>query len=114
MSALTNILANLSGSSASQAGGSATGSEAAAAAKPAIDLYDIMNTEVNRRMSFSSSVKTFLVQNLVPILSNKDVQERLRAHLPEGQSIPNNERELRESIQSPQFRQAVGTFGFVN
>lgn len=93
MSALTNILANLSGGNPSQVAG-ATGEAAAAAAKPSIDLYDIMNTE-----------------NLVPILSNKDVQERLRAHLPEGQSIPTSERELRESIQSPQFRQAVETFG---
>lgn len=90
MSALTNILANLSGGNPSQTGGVA----ADATAKPAIDLYDIMNTE-----------------NLVPILSNNDVQERLRAHLPEGQTIPTSERELRESIQSPQFRQAVSTFG---
>ena len=51
MSALTNILANLSGGNASQAGGSTAAAEAAAA-KPAIDLYDIMNTEVDRRLIF--------------------------------------------------------------
>ena len=46
MSALTNILANLSGGNPSQVT-DATGEAAAAAAKPSIDLYDIMNTEVN-------------------------------------------------------------------
>lgn len=88
MSALTNILANLSGSTPGQTGASASG-----AGKPSIDLYDIMN-----------------IENLVPILSNKDVQEKLRPHLPDGNSLPSSERELRESIQSPQFRQAVSTF----
>ncbi|CAM4757452.1 unnamed protein product [Rotaria magnacalcarata] len=88
LSALSNILANLSDRSTAQ---EATG--AASANKPAIDLYDIMTTE-----------------NLIPILSNKDVQESLRAHLPEGSTITGSEKELRDSIQSPQFRQAVGSF----
>jgi len=42
MSALTNILANLSGANPTEGAGGA-----AAAAKPAIDLYDIMTSEVN-------------------------------------------------------------------
>ena len=41
MSALSNILANLSSGTTTEEGG------AAAAAKPAIDLYDIMTTEVS-------------------------------------------------------------------
>lgn len=41
MSALSNILANLSGGNPSQ------GASGSAAAKPPIDLYDIMTTEVN-------------------------------------------------------------------
>jgi len=56
----------------------------------------------------------FPSQYLVPILSNKDIQEALRAHLPDGSTIPGSEQELRESIQSPQFRQAVSTFRFVS
>jgi hypothetical protein len=111
MSALTNILANLSGSSASQT----MDDETSGTGKPAIDLYDIMNTEVN---SFVCTHKNDLIllfidftsQNLVPILSNKDVQEKLRAHLPDGIVMFNTEKDLRDSIQSPQFRQAVGTF----
>jgi hypothetical protein len=56
----------------------------------------------------------FSSQYLVPILSNKDVQEALQAHLPDGSTISGSEQELRESIQSPQFRQAVSTFRFVS
>ncbi|CAF1029896.1 unnamed protein product [Rotaria sp. Silwood1] len=89
MSALTSILANLSDKTTAQE----TDNAAAAASKPTIDLYDIMTAE-----------------NLIPILSNKDVQETLRSHLPEGSTVSGSEKELRESIQSPQFRQAVGTF----
>lgn len=43
MSALSSVLANLSASTPGQ-GASGTGG---AAAKPAIDLYDIMNSEVS-------------------------------------------------------------------
>ncbi|UJR30753.1 hypothetical protein I4U23_018273 [Adineta vaga] len=87
MSALSNILANLGSGSAAQ------GADADAGSKPGIDLYDIMTSE-----------------NLIPILSKKEVQETLRTHLPEGNTIPSTEKELRDSIQSPQFRQAVSTF----
>jgi hypothetical protein len=45
MSALTNILANLSGTTPTE--GAADAAAAAASAKPAIDLYDIMTVEVN-------------------------------------------------------------------
>ena len=51
MSALSNILANLSGTTPTQ-GGAAGGS-----AKPAIDLYDIMNSEVNRIISIEERRK---------------------------------------------------------
>jgi hypothetical protein len=53
MSALTNILANLSANSSTQGANSGAAADAtasaaaAAAAKPAIDLYDIMTSEVN-------------------------------------------------------------------
>jgi hypothetical protein len=41
------------------------------------------------------------------------VQEKLRVYLPEDNAIPSTEQELRESIQSPQFRQVVNAFRFV-
>ncbi|CAF2914388.1 unnamed protein product [Rotaria sp. Silwood2] len=88
LSALTNVLANL-GSNATQT----TEATETSSSNPAIDLCDIMTSE-----------------NLVPLLANKDVQEKLLAHLPEGSTVPNTEKELKESIQSPQFRQAVSAF----
>ena len=48
MSALSNVLASLSGGNAAQGGGAAA---AGGAAQPAIDLYDIMNSEVRIRIS---------------------------------------------------------------
>ncbi|CAF0810620.1 unnamed protein product [Rotaria sordida] len=86
MSALTSVLANLS-SNATEA------TTTTSSSKPVIDLCDIMTNE-----------------NLVSLLANKDVQEKLRAHLPEDNTIPNTEEELKESIQSPQFRQIVSAF----
>ncbi|CAF2809551.1 unnamed protein product [Rotaria sp. Silwood2] len=88
LSALTNVLANL-GSNATQT----TEATETSSSNPAIDLCDIMTSE-----------------NLIPLLANKDVQEKLLAHLPEGSTVPNTEKELKESIQSPQFRQAVSAF----
>jgi len=88
MSALTSVLANLGNNTTEET------EAAASSSKPTIDLYDIITSE-----------------NLIPLLSNKDVQEKLRVHLPEGNTILNTEDELRESIRSPEFRQAVNAFG---
>ncbi len=41
------------------------------------------------------------------------MQEKLRVYLPEGNTILTTEKELRDSIQSPQFRQIVNAFRFV-
>ncbi|CAF0847396.1 unnamed protein product [Rotaria sp. Silwood1] len=90
LSTLANVLANL-GSNATQTTEAAT--TTTSSSKPVIDLCNIITND-----------------NLVPLLANKDVQEKLRAHLPEGSTIPNTEEELKESIQSPQFRQAVSAF----
>ena len=44
-------------------------------------------------------------ESMVPILANKEVQERLIPHLPEGSSLPKSEEELRNTISTPQFQQ---------
>lgn len=44
-------------------------------------------------------------ESMIPILANKDVQERLIKFLPEGESLPKTEGELRNTVQSPQFQQ---------
>eukprot|EP00105_Crassostrea_gigas_P010196 XP_011425386.1 PREDICTED: proteasomal ubiquitin receptor ADRM1-B [Crassostrea gigas] len=49
-------------------------------------------------------------ESMIPILANKDVQERLIKFLPEGESLPKTEGELRNTVQSPQFQQALSSF----
>ncbi len=46
---------------------------------------------------------------MIPILANKDIQENLIPHLPEGESLPKSEEELRKTVQSPQFQQVRGS-----
>ncbi|UJR15845.1 hypothetical protein I4U23_002771 [Adineta vaga] len=82
MSALTNVLANLNNST----------------------------TEKTEIASSESSLNVADSETLIPLLSNKDIQEKLRSHLPEGHSISNTEKELRESIQSPEFQQITNAF----
>jgi hypothetical protein len=44
-------------------------------------------------------------ESMIPILANSEVQERLVKYLPEGESLPKTEQELRDTVQSPQFQQ---------
>ena len=47
-------------------------------------------------------------ETMIPILANADVQERLIPFLPEGESLPKTEEELRDTVSSPQFQQVCG------
>lgn len=47
---------------------------------------------------------------MIPILANADVQQRLIPYLPEGEVLPKSEEELRATISSPQFKQALTSF----
>lgn len=47
---------------------------------------------------------------MIPLLANKDIQEKLIPHLPEGESLPQTEEELRNTISTPQFQQAMQSF----
>lgn len=47
---------------------------------------------------------------MIPILANQEVQQRLIPHLPDGASLPKNEEELRKTISTPQFQQAMQSF----
>ena len=42
---------------------------------------------------------------MLPILANPDIQAKLIPHLPEGESLPKTEGELRNTISTPQFKQ---------
>jgi hypothetical protein len=44
---------------------------------------------------------------MIPILANSEVQERLVKYLPDGESLPKTEQELRDTVQSPQFQQVL-------
>ena len=48
---------------------------------------------------------SFSTEALLPLLSDKDTQSRLKPFLPVVDSLPESENELRETIQSPQFKQ---------
>lgn len=45
-------------------------------------------------------------------MSNKDVQDKLRSHLPNDWTLPTSENECRELIQSSQYQQALNAFRF--
>lgn len=49
-------------------------------------------------------------EQMVPILADPAVQERLTPFLPQDASIPSSEEELRSTISSPQFQQALTSF----
>ena len=54
-----------------------------------------------------------MLQTLIPLLNNKDIQEKMRPHLPEDYSIPGTENELKKSVQSPEYRQLTDAFKYV-
>ncbi|XP_076456922.1 proteasomal ubiquitin receptor ADRM1-like isoform X2 [Babylonia areolata] len=61
--------------------------------KEAVDLAKALNPEA-----------------MLPILANAEVQERLIPYLPEGESLPKTVDELRSTVSSPQFQQALTSF----
>lgn len=76
-----NILGNLTQSGYSGAHG------------PEADLSDVLTMDI-----------------MAPILANKDIQERLMQHMPESEILPKNEKELRDTMTSPQFKKALSSF----
>lgn len=49
-------------------------------------------------------------ERMIPILADPGVQERLTPFLPQDASIPSSQDELRSTVASPQFQQAVTSF----
>ncbi|CAI9739692.1 Hypothetical predicted protein [Octopus vulgaris] len=48
--------------------------------------------------------------DIIPILANSEIQQHLLQYLPEGEMLPRTEEELRNTVQSPQFQQALQSF----
>jgi len=49
-------------------------------------------------------------EDIIPMLANEQIREKLAAHLPEDSNIPKTEEELKETLRSPQFQQACDAF----
>uniref|UniRef100_A0A3Q3WAQ2 Uncharacterized protein n=1 Tax=Mola mola TaxID=94237 RepID=A0A3Q3WAQ2_MOLML len=47
---------------------------------------------------------------MAPILTNAEVQQRLLPFLPSGESLPQNAAEIQNTLNSPQFQQAMSMF----
>ena len=53
---------------------------------------------------------SFSTEALLPLLADKELQKRLLPFLPAVENLPESEDELRQTIQSPQFKQVGRTF----
>lgn len=51
-----------------------------------------------------------MTEAMIPLLINSDVRDRLLAFLPDSQDLPKSEDELRSTLKSPQFQQALQSF----
>lgn len=83
--------------------------------KTPIQLSDLQNILSNMNVPQTSKEDIDLTQalnpeSMIPILANSEVQERLVKFLPDGESLPKTEQELRNTVQSPQFQQALSSF----
>ncbi|ELT94344.1 hypothetical protein CAPTEDRAFT_18438 [Capitella teleta] len=84
--------------------------------RPAIQLSDLQNIlsglggEAGARREGIDLATAVTPEAMLPILANKDVQERLLPFLPEGEQLPKTEAELRSTVASPQFQQAMQSF----
>ncbi|GFO16366.1 proteasomal ubiquitin receptor adrm1 [Plakobranchus ocellatus] len=98
-----------------------SGGDAAAAAAPGssaqIQLSDLQNILSTMNVPADGAAKegvdlakALSPEAMIPILANPGVQERLLPFLPEGGTLPKTEQELRDTVQSPQFQQALSSF----
>jgi len=83
LSQLQDILSNMG---AAQSGGTAS-------PKPEVNLAEAITPD-----------------KMIPILADAQVQERLKPYLPQGETIGTTEDELRATVHSPHFRQAMASF----
>lgn len=81
LSDLQNILGNLNAPGASANG------------RTEVDLADVVTLDV-----------------MAPILADKNIQERLIQYLPDSEILPKNEKELRTTLTTPQFKKAMSSF----
>lgn len=116
--------ATLSPQSTSQAGNQRSSSQTGTGAQdtpvpavpPRIQLSDLQNIlsrlePMDTDMSTEADLSTAITSEaMIPVLANADVQQRLIPLLPEAAELPKTEAELRETMHSPQFHQALHSF----
>eukprot|EP00794_Sanderia_malayensis_P012262 gene12262-13527_t len=76
-------------------------------ATPAVQLSDLQSILANINIDLSTS---FNSEALAPLFADVEVRQRLSQFLPEVSGLSNSEKEIQETIQSPQFKQALSTF----
>lgn len=77
------------------------------------DLQSILSNMSVPAAKESESVDlsaSFSTEALLPLLKDKDVQSRLKPFLPAVENLPDSDDEIRETIQAPQFKQALSVF----
>ncbi|XP_041360643.1 proteasomal ubiquitin receptor ADRM1-like [Gigantopelta aegis] len=90
--------------------------QAAAATTPRIQLSDLQNILSTMNVPSDAPKESIDLsvalspESMIPILANSEIQAKLIPFLPEGESLPKTEAELRNTIQSPQFQQALTSF----
>lgn len=107
--------ASTEASNATAAAGSAAATSSGSGAQIQLsDLQNILSTmQVPSDASGRESIdlaSALSPEAMIPILANAQVQERLVPFLPQGESLPKTEEELRCTVQSPQFQQALSSF----
>ncbi|XP_074648205.1 proteasomal ubiquitin receptor ADRM1-like [Tubulanus polymorphus] len=101
---------------ASGTGATSSSSNSATPSRQQIQLSDLQNILSNMTVPSTPSSepidlsKALGHETLIPLLANPEVQERLIPFLPEGETLPKTAEELRATVLSPQFQQAVTTF----
>lgn len=71
---------------------------------------------LNRTIPFNTvDLSTTLnAESLAPMLTDPDVRQCLSQFLPEVNELTNSEDEVKETIQSPQFRQVYIFFSYIS
>ncbi|KAK6967714.1 adhesion regulating molecule 1 [Biomphalaria glabrata] len=97
-------------------GATSVSATTAAGASAQIQLSDLQNILSTMKVPSDGAgkevdlAKALSPEAMIPILANSEVQKRLIPYLPEGESLPKTEEELRNTVQSPQFQQALSSF----
>merc|ERR1719206_454966 len=87
---------------------------------PAVQLSDLQSILSNMQVPAPGAAAapaesvdlstSFSTEALLPLMADKAVQERLKPFLPVVENLPGSESELRNTLQSPQFKQALSIF----